>query len=181
MVVWRKKSVKFSLCTKKTNIRCGCADDVHHSLKVRESFFNARQSRQPCHLDRPRARTSLIIKISPIIIIIILIPTMCHWSHDNLHYFFCIISSFWLIQCNVVISSMLKEDSDEPHQCIVFIFYQRNRCINCFSYVQETWVFVPFSLAACLFSPNCLKNKRMTGQSGLSQEDFQNSKSNLLI
>ena len=149
------------------------------SHKMGESFFNARQSRQPCHLDRPRARTSLIINIFPIFIIIILIPTMCHWSPDHLHYFFALYLHFdWF---NVVISSMLKIDSDEPHQCIVFIFYQRNRCINCFSYVQESWVFVPFSLAACLFSPNCLKNKRMTGQSGLSQEDFQNSKSNLLM
>ena len=90
------------------------------SLKVRESFFNARQSRQPCHLDRPRARTSLIINIFPIITITILIPTMSHWSHDHIHYFFALYLHFdWF---NVVISSMLKIDSDELHQCIVFIF-----------------------------------------------------------
>ena len=176
MFVWEKKVWSFP-CVQKRQISGVDAQMMFISQKVRESFFNARQSRQPCHLDRPRARTSLIINIFPIIIIIILIPPPCVIEVMIIY----IISSFWLIQCNVVISSMLKEDSDKPHQCIVFIFYQRNRCINCFSYVQETWVFVPFSLAACLFSPNCLKNKRMTGQSGLSQEDFQNSKRNLLM
>ena len=180
MFVWEKKVWSFP-CVQKRQISGVDAQMMFISQKVRESFFNARQSRQPCHLDRPRARTSLIINIFPIIIITILVPTntMCNWSHGHLHYFFALNLHFnWF---NVVISSMLKEDSDQPHQCIAFIFYRRNRCINCFSYVQETWVFVPFSLAACLFSPNCLKNKRMTGQSGLSQEDFQNSKSNLLI
>ena len=107
-----KKSVKFSSC-KKRQISGVNVQMMFISLKVRESFFNARQSRQPCHLDRPRARTSLIINIFPIITIIILIPTMCHRSHHHLHYFFALYLHFdWF---NVVNSSMLKVDSDEPH------------------------------------------------------------------
>ena len=47
-----KKSVKFSLCTKKTNIRCGCADDVHQSegagiIFQRETITSAVSLRSP--------------------------------------------------------------------------------------------------------------------------------------